>query len=383
MDRSHDYQGDTFVSIFARIILFIASCFSDSAIAINIDRIELPEGFSIAIYADNVANARQLARSENGTIFVGTRRAGKVYAVVDADKDNRAEKIHLIANDLFMPSGVAYLDGTLYVAEVDRILAFDNIDQQLNSSPNPRVVFEELPKDSHHGWKYIRFGPDDHLYFAIGAPCNVCQIDDPYGAISRLNILTGTSSVVARGIRNTVGFAWHPRSHELWFTDNGRDMLGDDSPPGELNRITSRGQHFGFPFIHGRKTIDPDFGDGVKVDEFVQPELELGAHVAPLGPLFITAKQFPSEYEGNLLVAEHGSWNRSKKSGYRIMRASFDDDGRVASYEPFARGWLVGQAHWGRPVAMLELPDGSILVSDDYAGAIYRITYQSQNRLAP
>jgi glucose/arabinose dehydrogenase len=239
------------------------------------------------------------------------------------------------------------------------------------------VVFDKLPSDGHHGWKFIAFGPDGALYIPVGAPCNVCEVKDPYGTILRLDVATGALEVIARGVRNSVGFDWHPRTQELWFSDNGRDMLGDDVPPGELNRIAQTGRHFGFPYIHGGDIVDPEFGKASETVSFEKPAWQLGAHVAPLGMMFYTGREFPEEYRGSLLVAEHGSWNRSRKVGYRVMRAVFDPDAAISSYVPFITGWLQGEAYWGRPVDFEQLPDGSVLVSDDHAGAIYRISYDT------
>ena len=345
------------------------------AVAVPLHRIKLPKGFSISHFA-NVPNARQLVRGSRGIVYVGTRSAGSVYAVVDENGDNHADKVHMIAKGLYMPSGVAYRNGTLYVAAVNQILAFDQIDERLKSPPKPRIVYDQLPHDSHHGWKFIDFGPDGKLYVPVGAPCNVCIVDDPYGTILSINVDDGSMEVVARGVRNSVGFTWHPESQELWFTDNGRDWMGDDIPPGELNRVTRVGQHFGFPYIHGGDIHDPKYGTNERVDDYVAPNLELGAHVAPLGPLFYTGTQFPPDYHLDLLIAEHGSWNRSRKSGYRIMRARFGSDEKIVHYEPFATGWLIGEYSWGRPVDLEQMPDGSILVSDDHAGVLYRISYR-------
>ena len=345
------------------------------AVAVPLHRIKLPKGFSISHFA-NVPNARQLVRGSRGIVYVGTRSAGSVYAVVDENGDNHADKVHMIAKGLYMPSGVAYRNGTLYVAAVNQILAFDRIDERLESPPKPRIVYDQLPHDSHHGWKFIDFGPDGKLYIPVGAPCNVCIVDDPYGTILRIDVDDGSMEVVARGVRNSVGFTWHPKSQELWFTDNGRDWMGDDIPPGELNRVTRVGQHFGFPYIHGGDVMDPKYGTNARVDDYIEPNLKLGAHVAPLGPLFYTGKQFPPGYHLDLLIAEHGSWNRSRKSGYRIMRARFGPGEQIINYEPFATGWLVGEYSWGRPVDLEQMPDGSILVSDDHVGALYRIFYR-------
>jgi len=347
------------------------------AFALSLERINLPDGFSISVFANDVPNARQVTRGAAGILYVGTLRAGVVYAVVDEDGDHHADQIYTIADGLNMPSGVAYRDGILYVAAVNRILAFDRIDERLNSPPEPRIVLDRLPQDGHHGWKFIDFGPDGKLYIAVGAPCNICIVDDPYGTILRLNLADGSLEVVARGIRNSVGFAWHPLTEELWFTDNGRDMMGDDIPPGELNRVSRSGQHFGFPYVHGDDIVDPEYGADAEIDEFIKPALKLDAHVAPLGPLFYTGTQFPKDYRRDLLIAEHGSWNRSRKSGYRIMRVHFDPDGKIVRYEPFATGWLLGQAHWGRPVDIEQMRDGSIVVADDHAGVLYRIAYEN------
>ncbi|MFT4560989.1 MAG: glucose/arabinose dehydrogenase [Gammaproteobacteria bacterium] len=364
----------------AKLLFAFAICASlgapNATMALMLEHLKLPPGFSVSIFASGIPNARQMAKGDRVALFVGSRRAGTVYAVLDSDDDDRADRVVVIARNLYMPSGVAYRNGTLYVAEVNRIIAFDDIEQNLDAPHEPRVVYEQLPDDSHHGWKFIDFGSDGKLYFAVGAPCNVCSVDDPYGTIQRLDISNATTEVVARGVRNTVGFAWHPVTDQLWFTDNGRDMMGDDTPPGEINRITEFGQHFGFPFVHGVSIRDPEFGQQASLNDFTKPAFALGAHVAPLGPLFYVGSQFPKQYQGNLFVAEHGSWNRSRKSGYRIMRAQFDAQGNIASYEPFLTGWLLGEAHWGRPVAMLEWSDGSMLVSDDHAGVIYRISYQ-------
>lgn len=357
------------------ILIGISASSVTSAAALMLDRLKVPDGFSVAVFSDGVADARQMARGTSGVIYVGSRRAGSVYAVVDGDGDKRADHVHTIATGLYMPSGVAYHDGTLYVAEVNRVIAFDAIDSNFRSEPKPRIVFDRLPADGHHGWKFIAFGPDNALYIPVGAPCNVCEVEDPYGTILRLDVATGKLDVVARGIRNSVGFDWHPRTQELWFSDNGRDMMGDEVPPEEINRISQSGQHFGFPYVHGGDIPDPEFGTDAKPASYEQPAWQLGAHVAPLGVMFYTGREFPEEYRGSLLVAEHGSWNRSRKAGYRVMRAIFDADGAIQSYVPFITGWLQGEANWGRPVDIEQLADGSVLVSDDQAGVIYRISY--------
>lgn len=345
-------------------------------VAERLDRIALPPGFEITLYADGVPDARSLALGANGTVFVGSRRAGTVYAVVDRDRDRTADAVHTIAAGLFMPNGVAFRDGALYVAEVNRILRFDDVEARLGDPPAPVVVHDGLPDDTWHGWKYLRFGPDDRLYVPVGAPCNVCtRRADRYATILRMQPNGIAAEVFARGVRNTVGFDWHPETGEMWFTDNGRDWLGDDAPPCELNRASAAGLHFGFPYCHGADISDPDFGRQRTCDTFTAPAQDLGPHVAPLGMRFYTGDTFPAAYRHQIFIAEHGSWNRSTPLGYRITLVRLRD-GRAAGYEVFAEGWLGedGRA-WGRPVDLLVMPDGALLVSDDRAGAVYRIAY--------
>jgi glucose/arabinose dehydrogenase len=336
--------------------------------------IKLPPGFVIDIYTDQVPGARSLAVSPAGILFVATRKEGKVYAVLDKDHDYRAEQVITVAQGLNMPNGVAFKDGALFVAEVHRILRFDNIEDRL-SNPGPTVVvYDKLPRDRLHGWKFIRFGPDNKLYVPIGAPCNSCDRGDPYAAIHRMNPDGSGFEIFARGVRNTVGFDWHPVTKELWFTDNGRDWLGDDRPPDELNRASGPGLHFGYPFLHGKDIPEPEFGAGLDRSLITLPAMELGPHVASLGMRFYTGSMFPEEYRNQILIAEHGSWNRSVPIGYRISLVRLQGD-KVISYETFATGWLQGSRAWGRPVDVQVLADGSLLVSDDKAGAIYRIHY--------
>ena len=343
--------------------------------------IESPKGFEVSIFADNVPNARQMAISPSGTIYVGTRREGKVYAIVDHDKDFKADTVFTIASDLRLPTGVAYRNGSLYVAEVSKIWRYDDIDNNFENPPQPTLITDDYPTEGHHGWKYIAFGPDDKLYVPVGAPCNVCnhEEDNPiFSTITRINPDGTNREIVARGVRNTVGFTWHPETQNLWFTDNGRDWLGDDTPQCELNEITSSNQHFGFPFLHGNDVWDPEFGDMGKsrADDFTKPVVELGPHVAPLGMLFYTGQMFPDSYTKSALIALHGSWNRSEKIGYEVVQVSFNADGSVKEYSPFITGWLQpGEEVKGRPVALLQLNDGSVLISDDGAGKIYRVTY--------
>jgi len=339
--------------------------------------ITLPPGFTINIYADNVENARSLVLGDSGTLFVGTRSAGKVYAVLDRNHDARADEVISIAEGLNMPNGVAFRDGSLFVAEVNRVLRYDRIESRLKNSPKPVIVTDSFPKDPHHGWKFIRFGPDGKLYVPVGAPCNVCERINPiYASITRLNTDGSNLEIFAHGVRNTVGFDWHPKTGELWFTDNGRDWLGDDLPPDELNRAPRIGMHFGFPYCHGGTIADPEFGSKRKCEEFVPPSIALGPHVAALGMRFYTGTMFPDLYRNQIFIAEHGSWNRTSPIGYRISLVRLHGS-QAISYEVFAEGWLKNGRAWGRPVDVLVMPDGALLVSDDRAGVIYRISYNN------
>lgn len=344
-----------------------------------IDRLNLPDGFKIEVYADNIDGARSMAMSDDGTLFVGTRNDKTVYAIQDLDKDYRADHTIVLDSTLEVPNGIAFKDGSLYVAEVGRLLRYDNIESQLSDPPKPIVVYDDYPTEFHHGWKYIAFGPDDKLYVPVGAPCNICDstvVDERYASITRMNPDGTNREVYAKGVRNTVGFTWHPETKELWFTDNGRDMLGDDIPPCELNRVAETGQHFGYPYCHGGMVKDPEFGDQKPCSDFVAPVQALGAHVAPLGVKFNIGSMFPTTYKNMAFIAEHGSWNRSKKVGYRIALVTLEND-KAVSYETFLDGWLdeETQEAFGRPVDLLFLKDGSLLISDDFGDAIYRVTY--------
>lgn len=343
-----------------------------------LDRIKLPDGFKIEVYADKVKNARSMALSPDGTLFVGTRGEGKVYALKDSDNDFKVDQIYTLAEGLKMPNGVAFRDGDLYVAEVSRVLKFADIESNLANPPKPEVLNDEYPTETHHGWKYIAFGPDGKLYVPVGAPCNICESEDRiFNTITRINPDGTGREIVHEGIRNTVGFTWHPETKEIWFTDNGRDWMGDDKPAGELNHAPKDFMHFGYPYCHQGDMPDPEFGDKRECSEFTAPAQKLGPHVAALGLEFYTSNQFPEAYKGHLLIAEHGSWNRSKKIGYRVMQVKLDGN-KAISYEPFAEGWLMEEEDdvWGRPVDLEFLPDGSMLVSDDFADVIYRISYQ-------
>jgi glucose/arabinose dehydrogenase len=353
------------------ILLLALPVFASCADRLPLDQIRLPPGFAIELLA-RVPNARQMALGKN-TLFVGSRSEGKVYAL--PLREGPAEVL-VVAHGLNMPVGVAFRNGDLYVSAVDRILRLPDIERRLDRPPVPEVVTSAYPTETHHGWKFIAFGPDEKLYVPVGAPCNICEPDpNRFAVITALDMGGRKIEVVARGVRNTVGFDWHPKTRELWFTDNGRDWMGDDAPPDELNRLDRPGRHFGYPHCHGGTIADPDYGRIRGCDQFVPPAQNLGPHVAALGMRFYTGQQFPEQYRNAIFIAEHGSWNRSRKIGYRVMLVRLEGS-RVVSYEPFATGWVRGEHAWGRPADVLVMPDGSLLVSDDHAGAIYRIRYQ-------
>lgn len=339
-------------------------------------RVNLPPGFRIRVYAPDVPGARSLARAPDGTVFVGTRNRGVVYAVRDPDGDGFAQRVQVVAARLNSPNGVAFRDGALYVAEVHRVSRYPGILAALDrdEAPARETVKAGLPKDRGHGWKFIRFGPDGKLYVPIGAPCNVCDRGDPYAAIHRMDPDGKNFEVFARGVRNTVGFDFDPATGHLWFTDNGRDMMGDDIPPDELNHAPRPGLHFGYPYRHAKAVVDPEYGDKLGDRAWVPPAVEFGAHVAPLGMRFYTGRMFPPEYRGQIFVAEHGSWNRSVPQGYRVSLVRLEG-GEATGWEVFADGWLRGGQRWGRPVDLMNMPDGSLLLSDDLAGVVYRIDY--------
>lgn len=360
---------------FTLTFFVLSMALSQSAVPLYLDKIRLPEGFRIAVYNDNVRGARSMTIGDNGTVFVGTRGAGVVYALVDADGDHVAETRYIIIRGLNSPNGVAFHEGSLYVAEISRILRYDDIESRLDNPPRPIVVYDKFPQDAHHGWKYLRIGPDNMLYAPIGVPCDFCLMPEPYGTIYRMNLDGTGAEIVARGIRNTVGFDWHPETGELWFTDNGNDAMGDDFPPDELNRVANVGDHFGFPFCLAGFYNERRFGQR-DCSEFVPPAQLLQAHTAALGMRFYTGDMFPEEYLEYVFIAEHGSRSRSEKVGYRVTMVRIIDNFAV-SYEVFADGWLQNGMEWGRPVDILQMPDGALLVSDDFAGVIYRISYQA------
>ena len=346
--------------------------------------IKLPEGFQITVFATDVDNVRAMCRSTaTGTIYAGSRDEEKVYALRDNDGDGQADETFTVATGLKMPVGVAWHDGDLYISAVSRIVKLVDIDNHLTDPPAPVVAYDKLPTETHHGWKFIAFGPDGKLYVPVGAPCNICLSEDSiFASIARMNADGSDLEIIAHGVRNTVGFDWDPRDSSLWFTENGRDWMGDDMPSCELNHLTAIGQHFGYPFCHQGDALDPEFGKGKSCADYVGPAARVGAHMAPLGMRFYTGGMFPEKYSHAIFIAEHGSWNRSTPVGYRVDVAFLQGDGS-AKVEVFAEGWLEGTRAWGRPVDVLQLPDGSLLVSDDAADMIYRITYTGrENALA-
>ena len=347
----------------------------------QLSKLTLPPGFAIAVYAEGVQGARSMALAPDGTLFVGTR-GNKLYAVTDANKDNVADKVVELGSNLRTPNGLAFKDGSLFVGELNRIVRFDNVLEAVRagsgSGLTPKVVLDGLPSETMHGWKDLVFGPDGYLYYQIGAPCNICDRGDPFASIWRVRPDGTGNEVFARGVRNSVGMAWHPDTKELWFTENGRDMLGDERPNDELNHAARAGLHFGYPYCHEGTIADPEFGTAHPCSNYEPPAQRLGPHVAALGLKFYTGSMFPAEYRNRLFIAQHGSWNRTAQAGpigYRIMTATIENN-RVVKYEPFAEGFLQGRQAWGRPVDLLQMPDGSLLVSDDTAGAIYRIAYR-------
>jgi glucose/arabinose dehydrogenase len=346
----------------------------------------VPAGFLVDVFADKVENARDMALGPRGTVFVGSQRAGKVYAVVDRNGDHKADRVVVIASGLSQPNGVAVRNGALYVATTNRILRFDDIEQHLDAPPAPVVVRDSLPNPTAgHTWKFIAFGPDDLLYMSVGAPCNTCISPPTVSTILRMKSDGSKLEVYAEGVRNTVGFDWHPQTHELWFTDNGRDGLGDDLPNDELNVAWKAGLHFGFPFCHQGDVPDPEFGAQRACSTTEPPVQKLGAHVASIGMRFYTGSMFPARYRNAAIIAQHGSWNRSKPSGYRVMVA-FTNGRRVTGYETFLDGfmpnresapggWGAQAASSGRPADVLQLSDGSVLISDDTGNRILRVSY--------
>ncbi len=352
---SHDYKGD-----------------------LPLETLKLPEGFGVHIYATGVTNARSMCfGSSDATLFVGTRSEGNVYALRDTNQDYIADEQYFLLKKGNMPNGVAFKDGDLYIAEVNRILRFKDIESKLENPGEPEVVYDQYPSESHHGWKYIAFGPDGKLYIPVGAPCNMCESEEIYASMTRLDISTNQREIVQHGIRNSVGFDWDPKTNDLWFTDNGRDMLGDEIPNCELNHATKDNMHFGYPYCHQGDLLDPEYGKGKNCKDFTSPAEKLGPHTAPLGLEFYTGDQFPIDYKNGMFIARHGSWNRKEKIGYDVYNVLTDSTGRIRKSDIFISGWLSDDKKdvWGRPVDIKTCSDGSILISDDFADAIYRVYY--------
>jgi len=346
---------------------------------LHLEKIKLPPGFHISVFASHVDNARELALGSKNIVFVGSIAGGNVYAVRYDPSTYKATKVYTIANDLNFPNGVAYKNGDLYVGEMDKIIRYKNIEANLDHPPAPEVIDGNLRPDKHHGYKYIAFGPDGKLYIPQGMPCNICKEDtNTYGIIHRINDDGSGDEVIERGIRNSVGFSWHPITHELWFTDNGRDNLGDDIPPDELNYAPRKNMNFGFPYCAGHGIVNPEYASEAHCERYTSPAQDLGPHVASLGMKFYTGNQFPTYYHNQIFIAEHGSWNRTVPIGYRVTMVTLNSKyNGASSYKVFAEGWLQNGKPWGRPVDVLNMPDGSILVSDDFAGVVYRIYYTS------
>ena len=338
--------------------------------------LNLPDGFRVHVFAENVPGARQMTQAPDGTIFVGSRNEGNIYAVKDTDGDFRADKVTVIAEGLDMPNGVAFRQGSLYAAEIHRIIRFDNILKNIREDAPFKVDIDGLPEDEHHGWKYIDFGPAGYLYVPVGVPCNVCDKENEvFGTILRFKTGNPNYEIYAKGVRNSVGFDWNPKTGKMWFTDNGRDWMGDNKPADELNRVSQKGEHFGFPYCHEGDLPDPKFGEGVDCSQFKAPKLKIQAHAAALGIKFYTGEMFPKKYRNGAFIALHGSWNRSSKVGYKVIFVPVADK-EAGPAQDFLTGFLQGEDYFGRPVAFLQLDDGSLLVSDDYGGTIYRITYE-------
>jgi len=344
-----------------------------AASEIPVNTIRVPAGFKVELWASGIDNARAMTWGDKGTLFVSSRGAGNVYAIVD---QNGRREVKTIAKGLQMPNGVAFKDGALYVAEISRITKYEGIENNLDSVPQPKVVIDTLPKDLPHGWKYLSFGPDGKLYFNIGAPCNICMPPETHAAIVRINPDGTGLEYVARGVRNSVGHDFHPVTKELYFSNHGRDWLGEDVPNDTLHHVVQRGVHFGYPVCHQGDILDPAFGKGHACSEFAAPLLKLGPHVSPIGIHFYRGSMFPPEYTNRLFIAEKGSWNKTDKIGFRVTMVTLQA-GRPPKEEVFAEGWMgAGGQFWGRPAYVQEMKDGSLLIADDYAGAIYRVSYQ-------
>ena len=379
------HKFNTHSYIIKYIPLILLTSFSDFSNANSyLDKLNIPDGFEISIYADNLDSPRQLAETDKGYIVAGSKKGDKIFAFHDLNSDGYAEERILIAENLQNPTGVTFYNGDLYFAEIDTIWVIKDIDNWLNSSsktlPTKSVYMDNLPSETWHGFKYIDFGPDGNLYIPVGVPCNIClepqTKDTRFAAIHKY--VDGELITVADGVRNSVGFDWHPVTGKLYFSDNGRDWLGDDSPSCELNVVDDEGSFYGYPYKHAKDVIDPEFGyllPSLEKD-LVDPIAELGPHVAPLGIAFYDKENFPAKYKNSVFVALHGSWNRTKKSGYTLVFIKLDDDGNYLYQEDFISGWLSNESAWGRPVSPYIMRDGAMLLSDDKHNVIYRVTYK-------
>ena len=373
----HELSRNAIASLLLSILVAPASVLAEEGIA---------DGFSLSVVTDEVPNARQMAETESGLLLVGSRSAGNVYAVVTAPGGEAVEVV-TFATGLRVPSGIALIGDDLYVAALNRVLRYRDIERTYRSRPRPEVVTDTLPSERHHGWKYLSVGPDGHLYVPVGAPCNVCQREEVFATILRMHPDTGERSIYAHGVRNSVGMAWHPKTGKLWFSDNGRDWMGPDVPPEEVNVVEEPGAHYGFPFIHGTDIRDPEFGAGRDPADYVPPVYEIQAHSAALGMAFYDGEGtpngspggFPPAYAGALFIAEHGSWNRLSKVGYRV---SVVREGATEA-EPFVDVWLESESYTGRPADVMVARDGTLLISDDYGGRIYRVTATASDERQP
>ena len=338
-------------------------------------KLKVPAGFNIEVYASGIANARSLAEGDKGTVFVGSRLVGNLYAIVNKDGKRT---VKTLASGLHRPNGVAFKNGTLYIAELSKISKIDKVEDVLDNPPKPTMIYDNLPKDEAHGWKFIAIGPDNKLYIPVGQPGNNVLHDDDHGQIRRINLDGSGAEVIAKGVRNTVGFDWNPETKQLYFTDNGRDWMSQDVPEDELNRVTKVGEHFGAPYCLQGNIVDPEFGWGKSCSDYTAPVALLGPHSASLGMRFYTGSMFPKAYKNQIIVARHGSWNRTKKVGGDVLVVKLNKDGTVKSTEPLITGFLEDNKYIGRPVDVMQMKDGSLLVSDDWNGAVYRVTYGKQ-----
>lgn len=366
--------------LIASLILPFITATGTAAHGQELDKLVMPDGFSVEVYA-RVPNARQMSLGNDGTVYVGTRNraGGRVFAIPDANQDGKADDVVVVTGGLKTPTGLTYHNGDLYIGAISRIYKITDIDDNFNNSPDPEIVTDDLPTDTHHGWKFLEFGPDGLLYIPIGAPCNICDPEPIYASIHTMDVNNPAAgfNLYASGVRNTVGFDWDPETGDLWFTDNGRDAMGDEMPADELNRATGPGMHFGYPYIHQGDTPDPQFGNGKNPANYVAPAQNLAPHAGAIGMAFYKGDMFPEKFKNSVIIAEHGSWNRTDEAGHtgHMLTLVTVENGMATSYEPFISGFLQNNEAWGRPSDVLELEDGSLLVADDKAGRVYRVTY--------